>query len=126
MLLAKRQSPEDGERRDPLTLINKGEYRLLATELIDVNRPDEDEDPHAARRAAQDMDELTLGRPDRRSSSRVRMELDVAAGASAAPRPRPRLRHPRSRRAPRPDGRRRRAPRPTRGRAGTGGSRAGR
>jgi nitric oxide reductase NorD protein len=81
---AKRQNPEDGERRDPLTLINKGEYLLLATEMIDVNRPDDDEDPDAARRAAQDMDELTVGRPDRRSSSRVRMELDIEPGEAAA------------------------------------------
>jgi nitric oxide reductase NorD protein len=84
---AKRQDPKDQEKKDPLTLINKGEYLLLAAEMVNVNRPDDDEDPDAARQAAQDMDELTLGRPDRRSSSRVRMELDVSATTEAAAAP---------------------------------------
>lgn len=84
---ARRQNPEDEAKKDPLTLINKGEYLLLAAEMVNVNRPDDEEDPDAARQAAQDMDELTLGRPDRRSSSRVRMELDLAATTEAAEAP---------------------------------------
>ena len=62
---ARRREPEHGERTDPLTLINKGEYLLLAAEAVNVSRPDDDEDPDAARRAADDMDELTLGSTDR-------------------------------------------------------------
>ncbi|MEK0085115.1 nitric oxide reductase activation protein NorD [Benzoatithermus flavus] len=84
---AKRQNPEDQERKDPLTLINKGEVLALPTEMTGVNRPDDEEDPDAAREAAQDMDELTLGRPDRRSSSRVRMELDITGTTAAAEAP---------------------------------------
>lgn len=79
---AKRQRPDETQRNDPLTLINKGEYLLLPAEMVNVNRPDDDEDPDQARRAAEDMDELTLGKPDRRSASRVRMDLDVDAAES--------------------------------------------
>lgn len=75
---------DDPERRDPLTFINKGEYLLLAAEMVGVNRPDDEEDPEQARRAAADMDELTLGRPDRSAASRVKMELDIAGGEEAA------------------------------------------
>ena len=81
---ARRREPEHGERSDPLTLINKGEYLLLAAEAVNVSRPDDDEDPDAARRAADDMDELTLGSPDRTAASRVRMNLDLAAMATEA------------------------------------------
>lgn len=80
---ARRQRPDEIERNDPLTLINKGEWLLLPTEMVNVNRPDDDEDPNQARRAAEDMDELTLGRPDRPSASRVRMDLDIDAAESA-------------------------------------------
>ena len=84
---ARRRGPESGKRSDPLTLINKGEYLLLAAESVNVSRPDDDEDPDAARRAADDMDELTLGSPDRRAASRVRMNLDIADSATAAAAP---------------------------------------
>ena len=81
---ARRREPEHGERSDPLTLINKGEYLLLAAEAVNVSRPDDDEDPDTARRAADDMDELTLGSPDRTAAGRVRMSLDLAAIATEA------------------------------------------
>ena len=74
-------------RTDPLTLINKGEYLLLATEAVDVSRPDDDEDPDAARKAAEDMDELALGSASHQPVSRIRMSLDLAATVEAAPGP---------------------------------------
>jgi nitric oxide reductase NorD protein len=83
---ARRRRLDATERPDPLALINKGEMLLLPTEAVDVARPDDDEnDPEAARKAAQDMDELALGRPDRRAASRLRMELDLPAEAPSGP-----------------------------------------
>jgi nitric oxide reductase NorD protein len=75
------QRREEGEpdERGALTLINKGELLLLATEMVGVNRPDDEEDPDAAQRAADDMDELAFGSRDRKSSSRLRLELDLDA-----------------------------------------------
>ena len=46
---ARRRELDSSKRSDPLTLINKGEYLLLAAEAVDVSRPDDDEDPDAAR-----------------------------------------------------------------------------
>ena len=74
----RREREED--ERGPLTLINKGELLLLASDLVKVNRPDDEEDPDAARRAAEDMDELAFGGRDRKSSSRLRLGLDLDAG----------------------------------------------
>ena len=80
---ARRRKFDAAQGPDPLALINKGEMLLLRTEAIDISRPDDDEDdPEAAKKAARDMDELSLGRPDsRRTASRVRMGLDLPAEA---------------------------------------------
>ena len=72
----------DQSDRDALTLINKGELLLTVAEMVDVSRPDDEEDPDAARKAAQDQDTLHLGRPDRRAASRVKMDLDMAANVA--------------------------------------------
>ncbi|MGD9508248.1 MAG: nitric oxide reductase activation protein NorD [Geminicoccaceae bacterium] len=83
---ARRRTPGEEPRRDPLTLINKGEYLLLAAESVGMSRPEDDGDTEAARNAAEDMDELTLGGDEQHASSRIRLELDLApAAAPAAP-----------------------------------------
>ncbi|HMR32075.1 MAG TPA: VWA domain-containing protein [Geminicoccaceae bacterium] len=81
---ARRRTPAEENRRDPLTLINKGEYLLLAAEAAGVSRPEDDDDPEAARHPADDMDELTLGSPERRAASRVRLELDMPGSAAVS------------------------------------------
>lgn len=84
---ARRRKLDNTRRSDPLTLINKGEYLLLAAEAVDVSRPDDDEDPDAARKAAEDMDELALGSASRQAANRIRMNLDLAASVDTAPAP---------------------------------------
>ena len=82
----RRRELDADRRRDPLTLINKGELLLLAADMVNVNRPDDEEDPDAARRAAEDMDELAIGSRDRKSASRLKIELDLDSGeVDAAP-----------------------------------------
>ena len=77
---ARRRTREEEEsKRDPLTLINKGEYLLLATEAVGVSRPEDDEEADTARRAVDDMDELTFCDTDQRTSSRLRLALDLPA-----------------------------------------------
>jgi nitric oxide reductase NorD protein len=75
------EEEEEADERGALTLINKGELLLLAADMVGVNRPDDEEDPDAAQRAAEDMDELALGSRDRKSSSRLRLQLDLDAAA---------------------------------------------
>jgi nitric oxide reductase NorD protein len=89
-----RRQEDADRRRDPLTLINKGDFLLLATDMVGVNRPDDEEDPDAARRAAEDMDELALGGRDRKSSSRLKLQLDLDAAAADPTRVRAQLSYP--------------------------------
>lgn len=82
----RRRELDADRRRDPLTLINKGELLLLAADMVNVNRPDDEEDPEAARRAAEDMDELAIGSRDRKSASRLKIRLDLdSSEVDAAP-----------------------------------------
>ncbi len=84
---ARRRTPAEETRRDPLTLINKGEYLLLAAEAAGISRPEDDDDPDSARHPADDMDEITLGSAERRAAGRVRLELDLPASAAASSAP---------------------------------------
>ncbi|MFO1163444.1 MAG: VWA domain-containing protein [Reyranellaceae bacterium] len=81
---ARRRGGEEDPRRDPLTLVNKGEQLLLADEAAGISRPEDDEDLDAARRAVGDMDELALGRSDRPAACRLRLHLDLAAPVALA------------------------------------------
>jgi nitric oxide reductase NorD protein len=89
-----RREQEEADGRGALTLINKGELLLLATDMLSVNRPDDEEDPDAARRAAEDMDELALGSRDRRCSSRLKLQLDIDTAAVDATPVRAKLAYP--------------------------------
>ena len=90
----RRREREEPDGRGALTLINKGELLLLATDMANVARPDDEEDPDAARRAAEDMDELALGSRDRRSSSRLKLQLDIDTAAVDAVPVRAKLAYP--------------------------------
>jgi len=73
---AERRNLDQTERDDPL-LINIFEKVLSWTEMVNVNRHVEDDDPEEARQAAEQMDELALNDSDRETSTRLRMALDV-------------------------------------------------
>jgi nitric oxide reductase NorD protein len=73
---AKRQESEQCERDDPL-ILNRFEKILGWSEMVNVNRPTEDEDEQAARRAAEDHDYLSLGRQQRKAATRLRLDLDL-------------------------------------------------
>ncbi|MGI9489626.1 MAG: nitric oxide reductase activation protein NorD, partial [Geminicoccaceae bacterium] len=76
---AARQQPDDVEKNDPLTLVNKGDLLLLAAEMVKVSRAEDEETPDAAKKALGDMDQLTLGDSEEKTSSPLRMDLDLAA-----------------------------------------------
>jgi nitric oxide reductase NorD protein len=73
---AKREESDECERNDPL-ILNRFEKILGWSEMINLNRPTEDEDEQAARRAAEDHDYLSLGRQQRKASTRLKLELDL-------------------------------------------------
>lgn len=84
MRRARRQDPAQQERRDPLTLINKGELLQLATEMVGVNRPSDEDSAEGARRALADMDELTLGHSRQSVGAGLQLALDLAPSATTA------------------------------------------
>ncbi|MGI9506656.1 MAG: nitric oxide reductase activation protein NorD, partial [Geminicoccaceae bacterium] len=76
---AARQQPDEMERNDPLALVNKGDLLMLAAEMVNVGRAEDEEKPEAAKKALGDMDQLTLGDSEEKTSSPLRMDLDLAA-----------------------------------------------
>ena len=78
---AKREENEQSERDDPL-ILNRFEKILGWSEMVNINRPTEDEDEDAARRAADDHDHLSLGRQQRKPATRLKLELELAPSAA--------------------------------------------
>ena len=83
---AKREPRDDGRnKRDPLAL-NRFEKILAMAEMINVDRPsDEDEDEHADK-AADDLDEITVGNRVGKPASKFRFDLDLPPEAVEASR----------------------------------------
>jgi nitric oxide reductase NorD protein len=78
---AKREESEQSERDDPL-ILNRFEKVLGWSEMVNINRPTEDEDEAAARRAAEDHDYLSLGQQQRKATTRLKLELDLRPSAA--------------------------------------------
>jgi nitric oxide reductase NorD protein len=78
---AKREENEQSERDDPL-ILNRFEKILGWSEMVNINRPTEDEEEDAARRAADDHDHLSLGRQQRKPATRLKLELELAPSAA--------------------------------------------
>ncbi|MBN8413768.1 nitric oxide reductase activation protein NorD [Halomonas cupida] len=79
---AERHYQDQAERDDPL-MLNASEKMLSWAEMVNVNRQLEDEDEEAAREAADQLDEITLSRHQRRAASRLNMSLELAPHAVA-------------------------------------------
>lgn len=77
---ARRRRTEQAERDDSL-LLNRFETLLSVAEMINLNRNVEDEDPEAARRAVDDMDQVTLSQHARKTASRLKLDLELAPPA---------------------------------------------
>lgn len=77
---AERRRLDQTERDDPL-LLNRFEKMLAWAEMVNVNRPVEDDDPDSARKAADQLEQLTVTGHRREASNRLRMDLDLAPQA---------------------------------------------
>ncbi|HYD31101.1 MAG TPA: VWA domain-containing protein [Azospirillaceae bacterium] len=62
-------------RRDPL-VFNRFEQIISLSEMTNINRAIEDDDVENAKRAAEDLDELTLGQHERPAATRLKLDLD--------------------------------------------------
>ncbi len=77
---AARRDNDQTRRNDPL-ILNRFEKIIGLSEMVNINRSVEDDDEEGARKAAEDLDELSVGQHDRRAATKLRMDLDLAAEA---------------------------------------------
>jgi nitric oxide reductase NorD protein len=76
-LKAKRKESDQAARKDSLVL-HKFESILSFAEMLNVNRRVEDNDDENAKKAADDLDEIALGRVPQKARTRIRLHLDLS------------------------------------------------
>jgi nitric oxide reductase NorD protein len=72
---AVRQS-DDGSKRDPF-ILNRFEKILAMAEMVNVDRPSDDSEDEDARKAADDLDEIAIGRRSGKPATRLKFDLDL-------------------------------------------------
>lgn len=77
---AERRHQDQCERDDPLVL-NRFEKMLSWTEMVNVNRLVEDEEDEEAKRAAEQIEEITLSPHKQRAATRLKVDLDLPPDA---------------------------------------------
>lgn len=75
--LGVRKSRDEANRRDSI-IIHRFEAILSWVESMNLNRMVDDDDDENAQKAADDQDEITLSRHDRKAATRLRMHLDLS------------------------------------------------
>ncbi|PWC31267.1 VWA domain-containing protein [Azospirillum sp. TSO35-2] len=80
---ASRRDSDQTRREDPL-MLNRFEKILGLAEMVNLSRKVEDDDEESAKKAAEDLDEITLGQHDRKASTRLKLDLDLPAGEADA------------------------------------------
>ncbi|NOV16866.1 nitric oxide reductase activation protein NorD [Ensifer adhaerens] len=74
--VAVRENPENRKGDRSPFILNRFEKILAMAEMVNVDRPSDDSDEHD-NKAAQDLDEMTLGERKGRPSARFRFDLDL-------------------------------------------------
>ncbi|MCC2110764.1 MAG: hypothetical protein KDJ16_01875 [Hyphomicrobiales bacterium] len=74
---AQRRSGDQADRKDSL-ILNRFETIMSWTEFLNLNRQVEDEDEAAAKKAADDHDEIGLANVDKRPATKLAFDLDMA------------------------------------------------
>jgi nitric oxide reductase NorD protein len=76
---ASRRESDQTRRDDPL-MLNRFEKILGLAEMVNLSRKTEDDDEEDARKAAEDLDEISLGQHERQVSTKLKLDLDLAPG----------------------------------------------
>ena len=74
---ARRRRADQVERRDSI-ILHRFESVLSWAEMANINRKVEDEDEDSARKAADDMDEISLVSISKKAASRLKFDLDLS------------------------------------------------
>ncbi|OCK53498.1 VWA domain-containing protein [Bradyrhizobium sp. LMTR 3] len=75
----------DGDKRDPF-ILNRFEKILAMAEMVNVDRPSDDSEDEDARKAADDLDELAIGRRSGKPATKLKFDLDLPPEAVDATR----------------------------------------
>ncbi len=73
---AERRDNDQADRDDPLAF-NRFEHILSLAEMVNVNRPTDDDEDDDPMRAAEDLDRITLSRTDKKTAKNIRLDLDL-------------------------------------------------
>lgn len=71
----------DQTERDDLLMLNPFEKIISWAEMVNVNRPVDDDDEEDARQAAEGLDELTISKHRKKAATRLKMGLEIASEA---------------------------------------------
>ncbi|TYO67700.1 VWA domain-containing protein [Bradyrhizobium hipponense] len=82
---AVRERDDGANRRDPFVL-NRFEKILAMAEMVNVDRPADENEDEDAQKAADDLDEITLGRRGGKPATRLKFDLDLPPEAVDASR----------------------------------------
>lgn len=82
---AVRERDDAANRRDPFVL-NRFEKILAMAEMVNVDRPADDNEDEDAQKAADDLEEITLGRRSGKPATRLKFDLDLPPEALDASR----------------------------------------
>jgi nitric oxide reductase NorD protein len=82
---AVREREDGANRRDPFVL-NRFEKILAMAEMVNVDRPADDSEDEDAQKAADDLEEITLGRRSGKPATRLKFDLDLPPEALDASR----------------------------------------
>lgn len=82
---AVRERDDGANRRDPFVL-NRFEKILAMAEMVNVDRPADDNEDEDAQKAAADLEEITLGRRSGKPATRLKFDLDLPPEALDASR----------------------------------------
>lgn len=73
---ASRRATDQAQRQDSL-ILNRFEKILGLAEMIDLNRDVDDDNEEDAQKAADDLDEIAVGKHQRKAATRLKFDLDL-------------------------------------------------
>ncbi|EME71092.1 nitric oxide reductase activation protein [Paramagnetospirillum caucaseum] len=78
---AERRDEDNADRKDSL-ILNRFEKILAMADMVNVNRTADDTDEEEARKAAEDLDAITLSRHSRKAATKLKFDLDLPPSAT--------------------------------------------
>jgi nitric oxide reductase NorD protein len=78
---AERKDQDNADRKDPL-ILNRFEKILAMADMVNVNRGADDTDEEEAKKAADDMETVTLTKHSKRPATKLKFDLDLPPSAT--------------------------------------------